>query len=233
MRIIIIESSPRPGRFSHTRALTLEAGAICQKMRPGWRVDHVSLWGLHLKACDATGLWYNSDQLIDDDAAPIIDAMLEADGIVLASPNYFANVNATMLNFIEHTVRLAHRQLLSGKGALSLSTSAGPEEDQAAHYLAHILNCYGASVVEPFNIGHPIGVFRFDDSTYGPALRRHVEAFVDAVEHPESYASEVAFGFNMVERMDEHGEYLKRVFRRDYRYLRGITGDEQRGPQHG
>jgi len=80
---------------------------------------------------------------IDDDYANIKKALLEADGIVLASPNYMHNVSAQMKAFLDRSFSLCHCQMLKGKYGVAVVTSGGPVLEMVEQYLMHVLSMFG------------------------------------------------------------------------------------------
>ncbi|MBF4551367.1 flavodoxin family protein [Pseudoclavibacter sp. VKM Ac-2888] len=221
MKILAIHSSPRPRNLSHTAVMLEASRSYLAERRPAWRYEETALWNLEITTCDGNGRCFRRDGCtFVDDAESLIDAMLAADGVILASPNYCANVNSTMMRFIERTTRLSHRQLLAGKGALAMSTSASPfDAPYAAEYLRRVLGSYGASVVDVCNIGSPMIVFDYGDTAAGKAMRASLDAFVSAVESPSEHVPEETFGVDIRRSLREHPEVAKRLFRSDERYF--------------
>lgn len=221
MKIIAIHSSPRPKNLSHTGVMFTAVREYLAVRRADWEYDEVALWGLDINTCDGNGRCFRREGCtFNDEAETLIQRMLDADGIILASPNYCANVNSTMMKFIERTTRLSHRTLLAGKGALALSTSASPiESSHAADYLRRVLGSYGASVVDAHNIGSPLVVLDYGDTIHGVALRSHIDDFIDAVEAPNEHVPEETFGIDIRTSLREHPEYARRLFRSDDRYF--------------
>lgn len=81
---------------------------------------------------------------ISDGHAAVAGRLLEADGIILASPVYFYHVTAQMKAFIDRSLALGHKPRGSWKPGLAVSVSAGMGETQVADYLAMMLRPYGA-----------------------------------------------------------------------------------------
>jgi len=81
---------------------------------------------------------------IPDEHAGILDRLLAADGIVLASPVYFYQVTAQMKAFLDRSLALSHKPRGSWKPGIAVSVSAGMGETQVAEYLAAMLRSYGA-----------------------------------------------------------------------------------------
>ena len=83
-----------------------------------------------------------------DDHAEIIDKILAADGLILASPVYFKHVTAQMKTFIDRSLGYGHKPRTTWKPGMAISVSAGMAETATADYLAGLLRVYGA-----FSIG--------------------------------------------------------------------------------
>ncbi len=79
-----------------------------------------------------------------DDHPEIIDRVLSADAVVLASPVYFKQVTAQMKTFIDRSLEYGHKPRTTWKPGLTISVSAGMGETAVASYLAGMLRVYGA-----------------------------------------------------------------------------------------
>jgi len=85
------------------------------------------------RACDAchkTGVcpWR-------DDFNTVRDAMLAADGVVLASPNYIISVSAQMKALMDRCCGLLHCQSMLGKYAAAVETSGGTGGQEVQDYM--------------------------------------------------------------------------------------------------
>ena len=95
------------------------------------------------RACDAchkTGVCPQKD-----DFNTIRSAMLEADGIVLASPNYIVSVSAQMKALFDRCCGLLHCQALRGKYAAAIETSGGTGGQEVQQYILRferMLGCW-------------------------------------------------------------------------------------------
>jgi len=85
--------------------------------------------------------------IIDDDIDIIKNAMIEADGIILASPNYMYNVSAQMKALMDRCHSLCHCQMMVGKYGAVVVTSGGPYTGIAEEYLLRILSIMGCWIV--------------------------------------------------------------------------------------
>jgi len=82
-----------------------------------------------------------------DDFEKIKNAMIEADGIIYASPNYNLNVSAQMKALIDRCSLLLHCQILRGKYVAMLVTSGGSDPEDVENYFRNILKLYGYWIV--------------------------------------------------------------------------------------
>ena len=81
--------------------------------------------------------------VLHDEFNKINRGLLEADGIVLASPNYFHNVSTQMKSFIDHCSVLCHCQMLKGKYGAVVISSGGPMFEPVEKYLFEVLQMFG------------------------------------------------------------------------------------------
>jgi len=69
--------------------------------------------------------------------------MLEADGIILATPNYFFNVSAQLKALIDRCNLLLHCQRLIEKHGAVVVTSGGSDPEVVENYLLNVLRHFG------------------------------------------------------------------------------------------
>ena len=80
---------------------------------------------------------------IDDDTETIKQAVLSADGMVLASPNYVNNVSAQTKAFLDRLSIAGHLQMLSDKYGAVIVTSGHTDTANIEHYLLGVLGGFG------------------------------------------------------------------------------------------
>ena len=110
------------------------------------------------RACDAchrTGTCPIKDQFLT-----IRDAMMAADGIVLASPNYIFSVSAQLKTLMDRCCGPLHCHSFQDKHAAAIVTSGGPESAEVGAYLERFLRCLGCWTVgsvgaAAFELGNP------------------------------------------------------------------------------
>ena len=82
---------------------------------------------------------------LKDDVKEIQDKILEADGIVYASPIYVGHISGLLKNFIDRCFAIAHRPSFHDKYAASISAYAGIGDiDMVTDYMLNHLSGQGA-----------------------------------------------------------------------------------------
>lgn len=81
--------------------------------------------------------------IIDDDFANILKSVLEADGLVLASPNYQQNVSSQIKAVLDRCYSPIHCLMLNGKYGAAVVTSGGPLLGVCEEYLMTFLSNIG------------------------------------------------------------------------------------------
>jgi len=78
-----------------------------------------------------------------DDSQEILSLVLEADGIILASPVYVMNITGRLKSLIDKTASWIHRPPMVGKPMLSLATTAGAGLKDVHGYLEKVAIQWG------------------------------------------------------------------------------------------
>jgi multimeric flavodoxin WrbA len=145
VNIVAIIGSPQ-GMKGSTGKL-LEAVLDAAK-KAGADVKTFSLAELHVKPCVACGACHKTGECpIQDDFKPIRDALLSADGIVLASPNYMFSVTAQMKALMDRCCGPMHCQALEGRHGAAVVTSGGAGSREVEKYLLRFLRAVGCWTV--------------------------------------------------------------------------------------
>jgi multimeric flavodoxin WrbA len=138
VKILALDSSPRPGGNSRT----LTARFVDRARALGAEVAVHALNDLDYSGCQACDGCRAGDTpcILDDDLSGILEAVHEADVLVLASPVYFGDVSAQLKGFIDRTRSLLRPdfrtaavpgRLSPGKQVVFILVQA--EEDPAEH----------------------------------------------------------------------------------------------------
>jgi multimeric flavodoxin WrbA len=132
MQIIAVLGSPRPQGNSNTLAR-----AFLQAARErGAKTQEFLLNQMDFRGCQACmACKTKSDTCsLEDDLAPLLDALRKADVLVLASPVYFGDLSSQMKAFFDRTYSCINPdfscRLPAGKKAVFILTQANPDPDQ-------------------------------------------------------------------------------------------------------
>ena len=195
MKIVAILGSPHgPQGATGTLLAEVVAGARLA----GAQVSVISLTDHKVGpcyACDAchkTGICPQKDGFV-----PIRAAMLDADGIVLASPNYILSVSAQMKAVFDRCCGLLHTQAMRGKYAAAVETSGGTGGEQVQHYMLgfeRVLGCWtvgsvGATAMELADPAKRQQTF----AAAGELGKALVAAIRQKLEYPEQVPQREAF----------------------------------------
>jgi len=143
MKIILISSSPRKQR-SNTFILACEVlkGASDKSLKS--EIIHLCDYKInfcrHCEQCHRKIM----DCPIKDDVAAINKKILDADGIIFASPNYINQVNAPMKALFDRASHFIHCKRLLNKYALAVVSSGGGWDKSVLDYIKYYANICGA-----------------------------------------------------------------------------------------
>ena len=145
MKIVALLGSPHGFKGATG---TLLAEVIQGARRSGAEVtallltDHPVMPCRGCDACHKTGVCPQKDAF-----NAIKSAMLDADGIVLASPNYINSVSAQMKASFDRCCGLLHCQAMVGKYAAAVETSGGSGGEEVQRYILRFLRSLGCATV--------------------------------------------------------------------------------------
>ncbi|NMB79373.1 MAG: flavodoxin family protein [Methanomicrobiales archaeon] len=145
MKILGINASPK-GDKSQTRRLVM---AVLEGARQsGADVTFIDICSLDIHYCTACGTCYAKGECVfDDDYTMLLEKMLEADGIVLGSPNYINAVTAQLKTMLDRMADIVHCQSFAGKYGCSVCTAGGSYANEVAEYMNMALLNFGATTV--------------------------------------------------------------------------------------
>lgn len=116
--------------------------------------------------------------ILSDGVSQIMEQMIKADGIILASPVYLQQVSGKIKTFIDRTCSWYHRPALAGKPVLCVATTKGSGLKATLSYLENVATQWGA--LNAGSIGRSI--FNFEK----PIEKSEVATFLQLLEHPNS-----------------------------------------------
>ena len=122
-QVLVLSASPRKGGNSDTLCDEFVRGAIAA----GNQAEKIFLRDQAIHYCTGCGVCYSTHKCVQkDDMDEILQKMIKADVIVMATPVYFYTMNAQMKTLIDRTVP---RYLeISNKDFYFLVTAADPDE---------------------------------------------------------------------------------------------------------
>ena len=134
MKIVAVLGSPRPQGNSSTlaRAFLKAAG------ERGAEITEYFLNQMDFKGCQGCGTCKTKSQtcILEDDLTPVLQAVRDADLLVLASPVYFGDLSGQMKCFFDRTYSYANPdfsiRIPPGKTAVMVLTQANPDPAQFA-----------------------------------------------------------------------------------------------------
>ena len=146
MKVIAIVGSPK-GMQGYTGALVDPLLKALQQ--EGIDTDIFSLSDLTVQpckgcqnVCHVTGTCHQKD-----DFEKVQQAMLAADGIIFATPNFFLQVSAQIKALIDRCNLLLHCQQLRGKYGTVVVTSGGSDPEVVVNYLNTVMTMQGLWMV--------------------------------------------------------------------------------------
>jgi multimeric flavodoxin WrbA len=145
--IAAVNGSPHAGAGNTALMLAMIGDSLS---RLGHRLDVIHLTDHVIEYCVGCGYCMEKGKCwVPDDHAAILDRLLAADAVILASPVYFFHVTAQMKTFLDRSLALGHKPRPTWKPGIAVSVSAGSGETHVADYLSGMLRVYGA-----FPVGH-------------------------------------------------------------------------------
>ena len=142
MNILLISSSPRKER-SRTFMLAEE---VIKGLGSPAKTEVIHLFDCkigfcrHCEGCHKKILKCP----IKDDAATILKKMLDAEGIILASPNYINQVTASMKAILDRSSHFIHCKRFLGKYVAGVVSSGSGQDNEVLGYIKYYSNTCGA-----------------------------------------------------------------------------------------
>ena len=156
MKITAIMGSPRKGNtLDAVRKIEAEILAV----DPTVEVNYVFLKDTKLEPCRGCFACIGRGEELcphKDALSDVLNTMLDADGVIIASPSYVQSVPALMKNFIDRAAYLCHRPVFFDKPCLVVVTSCGGGIKETLTYLSKIMRSWGfASTLNLGIMMHP------------------------------------------------------------------------------
>lgn len=213
MKILGINASPR-GRKSET--LRLVEAVLTGSRESGAETEFVDLCRLDIKYCNACGTCFARGRCVhEDEFEELYRKILDCDGLVLGSPNYFHSATAQMKTMIDRMADAVHCQLLTGKYGCSVATAGSPASEEVTGYLNRILTGFGAYAVGEAGASARIRAEMEAAVEEAFALGRDL---VDAIKTKRSYPDQEALHREMRDRFKALVEMNRDAWTHEYEH---------------
>jgi multimeric flavodoxin WrbA len=211
MKVLLISSSPHREQSS-TYLLATEVmrglqgeGASCEEM-------HLSDYDVRFcKSCE-TCHKKMLQCVIEDDVPMILRKMLDADGIVLATPNYINNVTGSLKTLLDRSSHFIHCKRLLGKYVAAAVTSGSGHAEMVPEYIGF----YGRTCGAQYS-GGVSAIHSFDQEKKDEAFRLGKKMAAD-MRTKKSYPEQI----EMIEESKKHFARVMKLRKDDwveeYRY---------------
>jgi multimeric flavodoxin WrbA len=141
MKIVSIVGSPRGTKGATAALLSIVLDGAQNK---GAETETIAIKGSEVKPCKACDICHIKGACPQKDQFnTIMDKVMEADGLVLATPNYIFHVSAQLKAFIDRCCGVVHCVGFEGKYGATVVTSGGGDEQDIADYLNHFVAITG------------------------------------------------------------------------------------------
>ncbi len=203
MKILLISSSPHKEK-SQTYLLAQEVLGGCSnsvKSEVIHLCDYKIEFCQHCEACHKKIL----SCPIKDDVRSILEKMLDADSIILASPNYINQVTASMKALFDRSSHFIHCKRLMGKYITGVVSSGSGHDKEVLDYIKHYSHTCGAQYAGGVSSNVPISDEKKEEAfNLGKSLSAVIKdkrLFPDQIKIIE--AAKVHFKRIMEKRKDE------------------------------
>lgn len=214
MHIIGILGSPR-GKNSLT--LKLLESALNGAEDAGAEVEFIDVARKNIRPCKSCGICYVTGKCSQkDDFQAVYEKIIEADGIVFASPVYFNNVSSQLKLLIDRTGDAKHCMLFLGKYAMSVATTASSGVDDTIGYMNRYLTNNGAFSIGGVGVSMPNIPGRLDDG----AKKAYVmgKDLVDAISIKRQYPEQKIAHEEFIKNFKMVVAYNKDTWKHEYEY---------------
>ncbi|MCM8777891.1 MAG: flavodoxin family protein [Candidatus Omnitrophica bacterium] len=210
MKILLISASPRKEK-SQTFLLAKQVVNGCEDSRTA-EIIHLCEQKIdfcrHCERCHKKILACP----LKDDVKRILMMMLEADGIILATPNYINQVTGATKTLFDRSSHFIHCLRLMGKYVAGVVSSGSGQDKEVLSYLKYYANTCGAYYVGGISSRAPV-----DEEVLSDALKLGIK-LCDAIKKKKEFPSQK----RQIEERKEHFRRLiqarKNEWEEEYRY---------------
>ena len=217
MNIVSIMGSPHGMKGTTGQLLS---SVLDGARQAGAAVTEISLADVEVRPCNACDVCHRTGQCpIKDGFGDVQRAMVDADAVILASPNYIFSVSAQMKAVMDRCCGLLHCQSLRGKYGAAVVTGGGDAEEVERYMLRflHVMGIWTAGSVGAVGRDLADADGRAQRRQQGAELgARLVEAARNGTEFPEQAPERDAF----FERMKQLVSMRRDEWKHEYDHWR-------------
>lgn len=174
-------------RKKNTYRLLMEMQPILEKYQIQLRI--IELYKESIQPClGCEQCILHGNCVLQDDTAHIMQQLMEADGIILASPVYLQQVSGQIKTFFDRTCVWYHRPVLAGKPILAVATTKGSGLRKTLSYLESMAVQWGA--IPAGKIGRSI--FTQDR----PVSEKEMKKLIRLIQSPQAHTPTLSQLFN-------------------------------------
>lgn len=143
MNTLLISSSPHKEK---SKTLLLAREVLKGITDSGIKTETIHLADCHIGFCKHCEECHRKILRcsVKDSMQPILQKMLEANAIILASPNYINQVTASLKALLDRSSHFIHCQRLLGKYVAGVVTSGSGEDEEILNYIKYYAHTCGA-----------------------------------------------------------------------------------------
>lgn len=151
MKILSLTSSCRKGGNTDrlVELIEKELFSFAEKEKITLEVERIPLAYLDIGICRGCRVCFDNNEAkcpLKDDLLSIRDKMIQADGILAASPVYVEDVNGIMKNWIDRMAFNCHRPAFAGKSAYVVTTSGTGSTSHSLKTISFAFMSWGISI---------------------------------------------------------------------------------------
>lgn len=151
MKILSLVSSCRKGGNTEriVNLIEKELLSLAEKEKVTLEIERMPLAYLDIRICRGCRACFDNNEEkcpLKDDLLSIRDRMLQADGILAASPVYVEDVNGVMKNWIDRMAFNCHRQAFAGKSAYAVTTSGAGSTNHSLKTMTFAFIAWGMNI---------------------------------------------------------------------------------------
>jgi len=154
MKILLISASPRKGK-SQSFMLAKE---VLKGLPGSAKVQTIHLCNYDIKFCQNLEKCHKKilHCPVKDDVHVLLKKMLDADGIILVSPNYINQVTASMKALLDRASHFIHCKRLMSKYIAGVVASGSGQDDAVLDYIKYYSHTCGAQYVGGVSSSRPV-----------------------------------------------------------------------------